>query len=551
MKPIHWKTSMLAVSAAVALTACSGGTANEAGTGEATTSEQPSGAKQAEAVQAPLLNPAGMPIVNEPISLTFFTGKSATNGSKFEETLVWKEYAKMTNMNITFELVPFESLTEKRNLVLAGGDYPDVFYSSRLTAAEVAKYGGQGILVPLNDMIDEYAPNIKKLMEQYPNLKKGLTMPDGNIYSLPSFYDPEFLSLLVGKPLWVNEDWLKQLGMSEPTTVEEFYNYLKAVKENDVNGNGKQDEIPYGGTGIGELMDQLKGAWGLGTRGLGHKFVDIDPATNELRFIKTESKYKELLQYVNRLYTEGLIDKEIFTIKGAALNVKGQDGLLGATIVPNPATVMGREEYIGLSALEGPHGDRLYSHLKVPMVHVGAFAITDKNPHPEATLRWMDYFYGDEGAKFYFMGQEGVTYETTAEGELKYVEEITNNPQGLTQDQALAKYFTWLGGSYPGVVKSAYFKGSESLPEAIAAGEKARPYIVKEIWNYFNFTQAETEIMSSIGKDIQTYTEEMEAKFVNGSASFAEWDKYVETIGKMGLDEYMKVYQAAYERYNQ
>src|SRR5690606_24565851 len=107
------------------------------------------------------------------------------------------------------------------------------------------------------------------------------------------------------------------------------------------------------------------------------------------------------------------------------------------------------------------------------MVHIGAFAITDKNKHSDATVRWRDHFFGEEGARFYYMGQKDVTYKETADGKLEYVDEITNNPNGLTYDQALAKYFAWLGGSYPGYVKEQYFKGSETLPESIATGEKA------------------------------------------------------------------------------
>lgn len=496
------------------------------------------------------LNEVGFPIVKQPINLTFFTGKAPTNGSNFEETLVWKEYAKKTNINVKFDLIPFDNLTEKRNLTLAGGSYPDVFYTARLTAADLTKYGAQGVFVPLNELIDKYAPNFKKLMNQYPDLKKGLTMPDGNIYSLPSFYDPNFLSLLIGAPLWINDEWLKKLNMAEPKTIDEFYNYLKAVKNTDLNGNGQNDEIPYGGIGIDALLDQLKGGWGLGSRGLGHKLVDVDPQTNKLRFIKTDPKYKELLQFVNKLYAEGLLDKEIFTIKSSALYAQGQSGLLGSTIVPNPATLMNQKNFIGLGALKGPHGDQLYANLKVPMVHVGAFAITKNNKYPAETVRWMDYFYGDEGAKYYFMGIKDVTYTEKADGKLEYVPDITNNPQGLTPDQARAKYFTWLGGSYPGFVTQKYFAGSESLPESVAAGEKARPYIVKEIWNSFNFTEAETDVMSSIGKDIADYIAETEAKFVNGSLPFSEWDKYVETIQKMGYAEYMKAYQAAYDRYS-
>jgi putative aldouronate transport system substrate-binding protein len=495
------------------------------------------------------LNASGMPIAKEPISLTFFTGKAATNGNNFEETLVWKEYAKMSNMNIKFQLVPFENLTEKRNLALAGGDYPDAFYSARVPASDLMKYGSQGTFIKLNDLIDKYAPNFKKLMEKYPDLKKGLTMPDGNIYSFPSFYSPDFLPMLIGTPFWVNQDWLTKLGMKEPTTTEELYQYLKAVKQTDLNGNGQADEIPYAGEGINPLIEQIRGAWGFGNRGLGHKFVDVDPKTNELRFFRTDPKYKEVIEYVRKLYTEGLIDKEIFTVKTSALYAKGQKGIFGSTINPNPSTQLNQTGYIGLGALKGPHGDQVYSHVKVPAVWPGAFVITDKNKHPEATVRWIDHFYGDEGATFYFMGIEGQTYKKAADGKLEFVEEITKNPSGLTMDQALAKYITWLGGSYPGYVQEKYFKGSETLPESIAVGKKAQPFAVKELWNNFNFTEEETEFRSTVGSDMQTYIGEMEAKFITGSQPMSEWDKYVATVQKMGQDQYMKTYKQAYERY--
>ncbi|MBD2860442.1 type 2 periplasmic-binding domain-containing protein [Paenibacillus oceani] len=495
------------------------------------------------------LNASGMPITKEPISLTFFTGKAATNGNNFEETLVWKEYAKMSNMNIKFQLVPFENLTEKRNLALAGGDYPDAFYSARVPASDLMKYGSQGTFIKLNDLIDKYAPNFKKLMEKYPDLKKGLTMPDGNIYSFPSFYSPDFLPMLIGTPFWVKQEWLTKLGMKEPTTTEELYQYLKAVKQTDLNGNGQADEIPYAGTGINPLIEQLRGAWGFGNRGLGHKFVDVDPKTNELRFFRTDPKYKEVIEYVRKLYSDGLIDKEIFTVKTSALYAKGQTGIFGSTINPNPSTQLNQSGYVGLGALKGPHGDQVYSHVKVPAVWPGAFVITDKNKHPEATVRWIDHFFGDEGATFYFMGIEGQTYKKTADGKLEFVDEITKNPNGLTMDQALAKYITWLGGSYPGYVQEKYFKGSETLPESIGTGKKAQPHSVKELWNSFNFTEEETEFRSTVGSDMETYIGEMEAKFITGSQPMSEWDKYVATVQKMGQDQYMKTYKQAYERY--
>ncbi|MBO0994322.1 extracellular solute-binding protein [Bacillus sp. SD088] len=495
------------------------------------------------------LNKEGFPIVKEPIDLTFFTGRYEQNLDQYEETLVFKTYAEKTGVNVNFEEVAFGTLTEKRNLALTSQDYPDVFYSSRIPAADLFKYGQQGIFMPLNDLIDKYAPNIKAAMEKHPDIKKGLTMPDGNIYSIPSYYSPDFLSMLIGKPIWIKKPWLEKLGIEEPKTTDEFYEFLKEIKETDLNENGENDEIPFSSQSMNEIVDHIKGAWGLGSRGLANKYVDVDPATGDLRFFRIDPKYKEMLQYVNKLYSEGLIDQDIYTTDPANFNAKGAEGIYGATIAPNPETVMNQSDYIGMGALKGPHGDQLYSHVKAPLVHVGAFAITNKNQHPEATIRWIDYFFGEEGATFQFMGIEGETYTVNGKGEYEFVEEITNNPDGLTFDQALTPYVTWMGGSYPGYVQYKYFKGSESLPSAVAVGEKVKGNAPEEIWNAFNYTEDEINFMQSIGSDIHTYLDEMEAKFITGEISFDEWDKHVKQVENMDIERYLEITNAAYERY--
>jgi putative aldouronate transport system substrate-binding protein len=540
-KKVKATASLLVAASLVA--GCMGQTNNSGG------EQSPDATNEGESTSN--IQATGMPIVNEPIELTFFTGLAATNGSTpFEERLVYREMEQMSNMKINFQTVPFDGLTEKRNLALANGDYPDAFFTARVPAADLMRYGSEGVFVQLDELLEQYAPNLTALMDQYPALRKAITMPDGHIYSMPTFYNPEFLPMLIGTPLWIKQDWLEQLNMEEPQTIDEYYRFLAAVKETDLNGNGQLDEIPYSGTGIDALIDMLKGAWGVGNRGLGHKYVDVDPATDELRFFRTSDEYKEVLQFLNKLHAEGLIDPDIFTQDGKTLYAKGGEGRLGSTINPNPITQFNGEGYVGLGALEGPHGDRIYSHIKVPMVWPGAFAITDKNDHPEATVRWMDYFFGEEGATLFFMGKEGETYTKKADGTLEFVERITNNPDGLTLDQVLTDYVSWMGGSYPGYVNVQWFKGSESLPSAIEAGNKAAPHQVEELWYNFNYTEAETEFMSTIGSDIHTYMTETESKFINGSKDFSEWDKYVETVQSMDVEEYLNIYRAAYERYN-
>src|SRR5699024_5510396 len=122
---------------------------------------------------------------------------------------VWKEYADMTNINIDWGLEPKESVSEKRNLALANENLPDVFYTASMPEGDLLKYGKQGMFLTLNDMIEEYMPNLTALFEEYPSIRKGLTFPDGNIYSLPTIYSPDFPSVLIGSKLWIREDWLE------------------------------------------------------------------------------------------------------------------------------------------------------------------------------------------------------------------------------------------------------------------------------------------------------------------------------------------------------
>lgn len=491
-------------------------------------------------------NPEGFPIVNETIKLKFVAPSG--DAPDWNDILIYNEYEKMTNIDIEWEMISKEGLAERTNLMLMGNDYPDAFHSVGLSARDLMTYGAQGVFIPLNDLIDQYAPNLKKLLDENPDIKRGITMPDGNIYSFPRIFDPDFTSVMAGWKLWINGAFLEALGMDEPTTLDEFYEFLKAAVNNDPNGNGKADEIGLSASGDSNLINIFKGSFGLGNRGTAHPYVDMDPETNELRFIPTHDRYKEMLQYLNKLYSEGLIIEDLYTVKSEETYARGAEGLFAATITTNPEGY-GRDEYIGSVALEGPYGDKLWSNYRAPLVHVGGFAITDKNPYPRETVRWIDYFYSDEGAKFYFMGVEGVTYVENEDGTVEYMDIIMNNPDGLPYTQAISKFLTWRGVTYPGIVKEAYFKGSEGLESSKIAAEKFKNDRPKEIWPPFNFTVEEMDIMSSIGNDIQNFIIESQANFITGRTSFDEWDKYVETIERMGLDQYMKVYNDAYQRY--
>ncbi|GIP37004.1 sugar ABC transporter permease [Paenibacillus sp. J31TS4] len=493
------------------------------------------------------LNLTGFPIVKEPIKLTFLAGMGSTTSTNWNETMIWKEYAKTTNMTIDFQLTPFENLKEKQNLLLASQDYPDAFHTARFTPTDLMKYGSQGIFLPLNDLIDRYAPNFKKVMETYPWVKQGITMPDGNIYGFPLIYEPGFNSILVSQKLFIKDEWLKKLNMQPPETLDDLYNYLKAVKTTDLNGNGKQDELGLGGVKLTPLLDNLKGSFGLMNRGTANKYIDLDPKSNKLRFYPTDPAYKQLLEYVNKLWKEGLIDKDILTIKDQEFFVKGKQGNYGAVVTTWTASNMQQPGYSIPKALKGPNGDQIFTATSSPLVQLGAFTITDKNKYPEATVRWMDHFYGDEGMKNFFLGFKDLTFVELPNGEFDYSDLIKNKPAEKTTNQVLASYVTWPGGSYPGLVTRKYFRGSNEENNRLMS--PLDPYIIKEIWPAFTFTSDETDELAALATDLGTYVEEMTTKFISGDVPFSEWDKYVSTVNKMKLDSFMGIYEKAYNRY--
>ncbi|MFK7697290.1 ABC transporter substrate-binding protein [Paenibacillus sp. HJGM_3] len=489
------------------------------------------------------LNATGFPIVKYPIKLTFFASKSNSNLGNWNETTVWKEYKKMTNIDVDFQLVPVDALTEKRNLALVGGNLPDAFHTARLSSVDLANYGSQGIFIKLNDLIDKYAPNLKKILDKYPEVKKGLTMPDGSIYSFPTLLDPEHTSSIIGSQLWVNQSFLDALGMKMPETTGDYYNYLKAVKTQDPNKNGKADEIPFLASGITMLYDHLKGAWGLGTRGNTHPRVDVDPATNKLRYIPADPKYKEVLQYLNKLNAEGLFYKDIFTVTLNDVTAAYTPGVVGSSLYTNPnLTYPNITGMKGVPTLKGPNGDKLFSRARSFMVLTGGMAITKANKYPAETVRWVDYFYSDEGSKLFRLGVKDVSY-TEKDGKFDYVDALKKD------SSQLGKHVTWAGGWYPGMDNPKYIISSESDPENMRVSELIKPTFPKELWPEFTYSATEMSEFKALETDLGTYVDEMMAKFVKGTVPFSEWDNYAATLKKMGLDRYLKIYEAAYERY--
>lgn len=270
-----------------------------------------SGAQSASAAGDSNVNAEGFPIVNEPITLRGMVALNA-NVKDWNEHPALKRMEELTGIHIEWECVPDAGFTEKRNLAFASDDLPDIILRAKISPQEEMKYAANGQLVALDEYLD-YAPNLSALIEQDDAIRKGITMPDGHIYSCPQLNKTEGNLI---HHYWINKTWLDNLGLEAPTTVDELYDVLVAFRDNDPNGNGQKDEIPYCVVGKDyphRMFYDLLGSWGFGINGVmdsdyAFSWLDIDDAGN-VRFIGREDKFKNMVEFYNKLWTEGLVDK--------------------------------------------------------------------------------------------------------------------------------------------------------------------------------------------------------------------------------------------------
>jgi len=214
-----------------------------------------------------------------------------------------------------------------------------------------------------------------------------------------------------------------------------------------------------------------------------------------------------------------------------------------------------KENFWGISAFEGPHGDALLTWQDPLVRGIWSFMITNKNEYPVETIKWVDFFYSEEGTIFGFLGEEGVTFYYDEDGTPKYVDEIANYEGG----QQLGA-FQWVdnvyGGFYPyvdlDIATRLALRGVTFEDEFRCHQGDWENYKLEEIWADFPPTAEESEEISALLTDINAYINEMRVKFITGEADLdTEWDNYVQTLKRMGADRYLEIKQQQYERYNQ
>lgn len=536
---------LLAGAMVASLAACGGDSGTSSGTGSSSNTSQASSGSSTSSGDTASEEGGDTPAV---IELTGFAW-DGTGSSKVEfgERAIFDLAEEATGVRVNFEVAPTESFQEKLSLKFASNQIPDVFFKCNMQQADITKYTAEGTFVAMDDYMDA-VPNFKSYLDNDPSIAKSIRQSDGKIYGFP--YLVTASPSRISPKMFINQKWMDAQKLEMPTTLDEFYELLKRMKEFDFNGNGEADEIPLTASSYLDPITALAGSFGLLNRGTAQQIWDIDPKTNELRCVRTAPEYKAELEYLNKLYTEKLLDQEYFTNDIAAITAKSAQNILGVVFCHNN-NYMGdyADDYTNFAApLEGPNGDKMFSARTNPVAGQNSF-VTKNNPYPTETFRWIDWFYSDEGIAHYFMGIEGETFEDDSNGEPKFTDLVTNNPDGKSQEEVLAEYTVWGGGANPSVADDLHF-GNHLIPEiTVNAAQAMMDYTPEEIWGTFNYSVEDSARLSELKTDIDAYIDEMAAKFITGETSFDQWDDYCARIESMGLGEYREIVQRALDNY--
>ncbi|MFD0670842.1 ABC transporter substrate-binding protein [Cohnella sp. GCM10027633] len=530
------------------LSACSGNDNNNNASPSASASTAPSAsstATEAAAGQFPL---------KEKITLKASAHRPPLGPSDFNEQPLIQELEKNTNVHIEWETTVDNDFIEKRNLLLASGSLPDFFFSGRFSDTELMKYGQDGTLIPLNDLIEKHMPYLNAILKDRPDIKASITAPDGNIYSLPVGEElgagqediganPDFL--------YINQEWLDKLKLPMPTTIDEFTAVLKAFKTQDPNGNGKADEIPL--TYIDNFwtgdIGVLFGAFGVPDktyRPNNPTFIDhLNVVDGKVTISAQQDGFKQAVSYIHNWFKDDLVDLDAFTHTYDSYFARGKttDETIGAMIWWDKNDVAGPERGEHW-VIVPPFKDMVVKWNNGGGIGRDGPAITKDNKNPEITAAWLDIFYEPTMAAQARFGPVGVWYDKDASGKL--IQKTVENPGEFRQKSAVTNGIGLLLSGMEEKVAYVEPRAQQRIDDSI---KYYVPQMETEKFPNLFFNPEELEVIDRLKPDISTYINQMRAKWLLSGGVEKDWDEFQKTLDKMGIEELLKAHQSGYDRY--
>ena len=467
------------------------------------------------------------------------------NGKVFDENWsIFQEAYKDTNIKlVSASSKNLSDEVQAFNLTVASGKLPDIIslaYPERLE-----DLGMQGGMIPLNDLIDKHAPNIKAFFEKYPRYKKDAVAADGNIYLIPGFYD--WYRMKASQGLYIRKDWLNKLNLPVPNTMEEFYQTLKAFKEKDPNGNGIQDEVPYFERTVEYAEKELVGLFGA------HTGFYVDG--NEVKYGPTQERFKEAMREVIKWYKEGLIDQEIFTRGFQARDYMLRNDLGGCTFDwfssttsynTDPKLKEKIKDFEFVAIAPPLYKDKRYAP-DGRTTNLGGWGISVTAKNPVEIIKYFDYWFSEKGNELANWGIEGDTFKRDENGKKYFTDKVmkaeNKTPLQVLRDEGVQFRM--------GMAQDYEYEKAWADPQASEWMEwYTKEGFIVEPMPTVKYTTKENKKFQKIKSQLDMTVKEMCQKWILGSADFdATYDEFVERLNSVGLKEATEINQKAYERF--
>lgn len=462
------------------------------------------------------------------------------SASNFGDLPISKEIMQRSGIQIEYIHPSLMNADEKFNLMIASGELPDIIeYSWANYAGGPGKAISDGIIIPLNNLIDAYAPNLKKIFEENSDVAREAKTNAGDYFAAGVIAIEPALNVSGG--LIIRQDWLDDLGLEIPETIDEWYTVLKAFQEK------KGATAPLTLNPAAAMLGAFTGAFET-TMSF---YIDDD----KVHYGPMEEGYKEYLATMNQWYNEGLWDREFSTIDETtrtANMLNGVSGVCFGGLGGDLGRLLAAATEPGYSLSGAPYPTHkkgetpMFGQCVTPFQ--GRAAITTACKETELAMRFIDFLYSEEGRMLTNFGIEGVSYNMI-DGYPTYTEEVTKNPDGLSMSQALSKY-SYAGQQNVYLQDIRYLEQYASLP------------VQQEAWKRWQNTEGRKHRMPTVYisdekqnkyattySDIETYTNEMYIKFISGQEPIEKFDEYVEKLKSMDIDFVLETQQEAYNNY--
>jgi putative aldouronate transport system substrate-binding protein len=470
--------------------------------------------------------------------------------SSHNDVPFFQEWQKKTGVPLKFTAPPTSQGREALNVMLASGDLPDMLeYNFLGFPGGPEKAIKDGYILKLNDLIDQHAPNLKKYLSENPEVDKMVKTDNGSYYAFPFIRGDEYLQVFQG--IIIRKDWLDELNLPMPETIDDWTTTLRAFKEK------KGATAPLSFNSKPRFFNDSGGGAFMGAYGVLRGFY---LENGEIKFGPAERGYKDFLALFRQWYQEGLLDKNIATLDLKGLDGGVASGATGATIgnagggigkwqplveAKDPKAMLVAAPYPVLKKGETPK----FGQKDRPFSSGGNVSITTKAKDPVLATKMLDYGYSEEGRMFFNFGIEGVSYNMV-DGYPKYTDLLMKNPDKLAPAQAMSLH---IRGSYNGP-----FIQDKRYAEQFFALQTQRDAI--DVWKKTDVhkyslppltpTPEESTEFATIMNDINTLVDEMTLKIMLGSDPVDQFEDYVSKMKSLKLDRAIAIQKAALDRYN-